>query len=158
LSDSAKILVVDDDESMLKTFSTALRDAGYGVDTAGNGRDAIRKSKANFYNLALIDIRLPDMEGTELLAALPHTTPKMVKIIVTGYPSLENAVQAVNKSADGYVIKPANMTELLTTVRQHLRKQQEARQYDEEKIKEFIETRIKESKTKEKVTAKKTHR
>jgi two-component system response regulator AtoC len=152
LNDPARILIVDDDENILKTFSTVLRDAGYTTDTALNGKEAIEKSKANFYNLALIDIRLPDMEGIELLTALADTTPKMVKIIITGYPSLQNAVEAVNKSADGYIIKPANMADLLAMVKQHLEKQEKAKRYDQEKIKEFIETRIKESDTSEKTS------
>jgi DNA-binding NtrC family response regulator len=149
MSDSARILLVDDDQAILKTFSAVLEEAGYLVDTAETGRDAIEKSNANFYNLALIDIRLPDMEGTRLLTALRETTPKMIKIIVTGYPSLQNAVEAVNKGADGYVIKPSKTEELLNTIRENLRKQQEAKQYGEQKIREFIETRTKELDTQE---------
>jgi DNA-binding NtrC family response regulator len=149
LSDPVRILIVDDDGNILKTFSAALRDAGYKVDTAQNGGEAIEKARANFYNLALIDIRLPDMEGTELLATLVETTPKMVKIIITGYPTLQNAVEAVNKGADGYVMKPAVMADLLTTIKEHLEKQEKAKRYDQEKIKEFIESRLKESKSKE---------
>ena len=84
MSSPARILVIDDDREILKTFSAALKGLGYVVETAETGRDAIEKAKANFYNLALIDIRLPDMEGIELLTALAETTPKMVKIIVTG--------------------------------------------------------------------------
>ena len=147
MSVPVRILIVDDDENILKTFSTALRDAGYKVDTTQNGKEAIEKARANFYNLALIDIRLPDMEGTELLTTLVETTPKMVKIIITGYPTLQNAVEAVNKGADGYVIKPANMADLLRKIREHLEKQEKAKRYDQEKIKEFIETRLKESKS-----------
>jgi two-component system response regulator GlrR len=152
MSSVARILVIDDDREILKTFSAALKGTGYVVETAETGKDAIEKAKANFYNLALIDIRLPDMEGIELLTALVETTPKMVKIIVTGYPSLQNAVEAVNKGADGYIIKPANMADLLTKVKQHLEKQEKAKRYDQEKIKEFIETRIKESDTRENVS------
>jgi len=144
MSDSARILVVDDDPNILKTFSAVLRDAGYTVDAADSGKSAIEKSNANFYNLALIDIRLPDMEGTKLLTALKETTPRMIKIIVTGYPSLQNAVEAVNKGADGYMMKPAKAEELLRMVREHLQKQEESKKYSEEKVKEYIETRVKE--------------
>ena len=154
MSGSARILVIDDDQEILKTFSAVLKETGYVVDTAESGREAIEKSEANFYNLALIDIRLPDMEGTRLLTALRETTPKMIKIIVTGYPSLQNAVEAVNKGADGYIIKPAKAEELLNTIREHLRKQQEAKQYGEQKIKEFIETRVGELDTQEKQPSK----
>jgi DNA-binding NtrC family response regulator len=147
MNEAARILVVDDDESIRKSLIPALEGAGYVVDTAEDGTDAIKKAEANFYNLALIDIRLPDMEGTQLLSALKETRPKMVKIIVTGYPSLQNAVEAVNKGADGYIIKPTKMDELLKMVKEHLKKQQEAREYDEGKLKEFIETRLKEQAT-----------
>jgi DNA-binding NtrC family response regulator len=142
----AKILVIDDDASVRKVLAMALEDEGYTVDTAENGGEAIRKSNANFYNLALIDIRLPDMEGTRLLADMKDTTPKMVKIIVTGYPGLQNAVEAVNKGADAYIVKPFKMEDLLKAVREHLKRQEEAKRYGEEKVKEFIETRATELK------------
>ena len=61
-----RILVVDDDESVRKVLAAILEEEGYAVDTAKNGREAIKKSKVKFYNLALIDIRLTDMEGTKL--------------------------------------------------------------------------------------------
>ena len=109
MNEAARILVVDDDESIRKSLIPALEGAGYVVGTAEDGTDAIKKAEANFYNLALIDIRLPDMEGTQLLSALKETRPKMVK--------------------------------------EHLKKQQEAREYDEGKLKEFIETRLKEQAT-----------
>jgi DNA-binding NtrC family response regulator len=144
MTDPAKILVIDDDASVRKVLAMALEDEGYTVDTAENGGEAVQKSNVNFYNLALIDIRLPDMEGTRLLADMKDTTPKMVKIIVTGYPGLQNAVEAVNKGADAYVVKPFKMEDLLKTVREHLKRQEEAKRYGEEKVKEFIETRATE--------------
>jgi DNA-binding NtrC family response regulator len=141
MTEPARILVIDDDESVRKVLVTALEDEGYAVDTAENGGEAIRKSNANFYNLALVDIRLPDMEGTRLLSEMKESTPKMVKIIVTGYPGLENAVDAVNRGADAYVVKPFKMENLLATVKEHLKKQEAARKDSEEKVKEFIEAR-----------------
>ena len=84
------------------------------------------------------------MDGVQLLTAMKDTTPKMVKIIITGYPSLQNAIEAVNKGADGYIVKPIKMNELLTMMKEHLMKQQEAKKYTEEKVAEFIETRAKE--------------
>ncbi|MGQ9642004.1 MAG: response regulator [Candidatus Bathycorpusculaceae bacterium] len=65
-----------------------------------------KKTNEKFYNLALIDIRLSDMEGTELLTKIKDTLPKMRKIIITRYPSLQNAIEALNKGADAYVLKP----------------------------------------------------
>jgi DNA-binding NtrC family response regulator len=139
-----KILVIDDDESIRKVLASILQDKGYLADTAKDGEEAIKKTKNNFYNLALIDIRLPDMEGIELLNKLKESTPKMVKIILTGYPSLENAIDAVNKGADGYLIKPVNMSVLNEKIKEHLKKQEEAKEYSEEKVAQFIETRAKQ--------------
>lgn len=144
MGERARILVIDDDESIRKTITSILEEKGYTVDAAENGKEAIRKSKARFYNLALIDIRLPDMEGTKLLTAMRETVPKMVKIIVTGYPSLHNAVEAVNKGADAYVLKPFNVEKTLKIIEKQLEKQKGARKYSEQKISEFIETRVKE--------------
>lgn len=141
MTEPARILIIDDDESVRKVLVTALEDEGYAADTAETGGEAIRKSNANFYNLALVDIRLPDMEGTRLLSEMKESTPKMVKIIVTGYPGLENAVDAVNRGADAYVVKPFKMENLLATVKEHLKKQEAARKDSEEKVKEFIEAR-----------------
>jgi DNA-binding response OmpR family regulator len=140
----ARILVVDDDETIRKSITTALQEKGYLAETAEDGRAAIRKSEKEVYNLALIDIRLPDMDGVQLLTMLKETTPKMVKIIITGYPSLQNAVEAVNKGADGYIVKPIKMGELLAMMKEHLQKQKEAGKYTEQKVVEFIETRAKE--------------
>jgi DNA-binding NtrC family response regulator len=144
MGENARILVVDDDENIRKTLATILEDEGYSVDTAENGKEAIEKSNTKFFNLALIDIRLPDIEGVKLLTAMKETTPKMVKIIVTGYPALQNAIEAVNKGADAYVIKPLNIDQMLKTIKEHLKKQQEAKKYSEEKVTEFIETRARE--------------
>ncbi len=140
----ARILIVDDDETIRKSLSTVLKEKGYLIDTAESGQEAIIKSEKEAYNLVLIDIRLPDMDGAHLLTALKETTPKMVKIIITGYPSLQNAIEAVNKGADGYIVKPIKMDELLSMIKEHLKKQQEAAKYTEEKVAEFIETRAKE--------------
>lgn len=144
MTDHAKILVIDDDSNIRKVLSAALEDEGYIVDMAENGREAIRKSKSNFYNLALIDIRLPDMDGTKLLTEMKDTVPKMVKIIVTGYPGLQNAIDAVNQGADAYVVKPFKMDNLLKTVREQLQEQELAKKHSEERIREFVETRVAE--------------
>jgi DNA-binding NtrC family response regulator len=140
----ANILVVDDDAAIRKTLSRILEKEGYLVETVDSGRKAIEVSNERFFNVALIDIRLPDMEGTELLERLKRTEPKMVKIIVTGYPSLKNAVEAVNKGADGYVLKPFDAGELLAMIEEHLKRQKESLKYSDKKVAEYIETRVRE--------------
>jgi len=124
--------------------SQAYLEKGYIVDTARNAKEALKKSKAFYYNLALIDIRLPDIEGTDLLSKLQKASPEMIKIILTGYPSLQNAIKAVNRGADGYLIKPADPDDLHQMIERHFKRQEEERKYSEEKVAEFIESRAKE--------------
>ena len=80
-----------------------------------------------------------------MLTEMRETVPKMAKIIITGYPSLENAIEAVNRGADSYMIKPYNVDDLLRRVEETLLRQREAKRYSEEKVKEYIETRAKEA-------------
>jgi DNA-binding NtrC family response regulator len=142
--EKARIIVIDDDEGIRTVVATALTDKGYIADTASNGKEAIEKSQTNFYHLALIDIRLPDMDGTKLLTAMKETTPEMRKIILTGYPAQQNAIDAVNRGAHGYLVKPLNMDELLRTIEQHLEKQREVKEYGQTKVSEYVTTRIRE--------------
>jgi DNA-binding NtrC family response regulator len=142
--ENARILIVDDDENIRKVLAMILEDEGYSVDQAETAKQAIEKSKKNFYNLALIDIRLPDMEGIELLTKIRDTTPRMRKIIITGYPTLQNAIEAVNRGADAYILKPFDVNKVLATIKEQLRKQEEEMRYSQEKVAEFIETRVRE--------------
>ena len=140
----AKILVVDDDENIRNTMKTILEDEGYLVDLAANGNEAIQKTKISAYNIALLDIRLPDMEGVELLKLIKDTVPRTRKIMVTGYPSMQNAISALNKNADAYLIKPVDIENLLNTVKEQLQLQENEKEFSEQKVAEFIETRVKE--------------
>jgi len=140
-----RILIIEDDPTVHKPLKEILEGVGYIVDTAETGKEAIEKTNKNLYNLALVDIRLPDMEGTKLLTMMKQTTPKMMKIILTGYPSMENAIEAVNRGADDYIIKPVlDMKELVNTIKEKLKQQQEEQRYSEEKVKEFTETKTRE--------------
>lgn len=155
MGETARILIVDDDENIRKVLTAILEDEGYIVESAGTAKKAMERTRRKFYNLALIDIRLPDMEGIELLAKMRDTTPKMRKIIITGYPTLQNAIEAVNRGADAYILKPFDMRDVLKTIEEELRKQQEEKQYSQQKVAEFIETRVKELEVEKKITQKK---
>src|SRR4030066_1258144 len=139
-----RILVIDDDESIRKTLAIALEQEGFFVDEAENGKEAIAKSYANFYNLAIVDWRLPDIEGTKLLGKLKETTPKMAKIMLTGYPSMKNAIAAVNERAVAFFLKPIDFEVLLAKIIELLKQQKEARAFSENLMVNFIETRVKE--------------
>lgn len=117
------ILIVDDDESTCRMLTLLFGNKGYETEAVGTGREAIEKAQERFFNVALLDIRLPDMEGTELLAPLKAMHPDMVVIMITGYASLETAVRAVNVGASAYIPKPLNIDEMLARVRDTLEKQ-----------------------------------
>jgi DNA-binding NtrC family response regulator len=114
------ILVVDDDAGVRKTLSSILSHEGYLVETVENGKQALKATEKDCFDAALIDIELPDMKGIELLLRLKKRQTRMVKIIITGFPSLENAIKAVNEGADAYILKPFDVVELLETIRKHL--------------------------------------
>ena len=140
----ASILIVEDDANIRETLSAILQQKGYRTETAENGREAIQKSNAELFNLALLDINLPDMKGTRLLTTMHGSLPRMVKIMVTGYPSLENAVEALNQGADAYVIKPVKSKKLLALIEEKLERQRIGEKMAEETVLEWIKTRARE--------------
>jgi two-component system NtrC family response regulator len=120
---------------------------GYFVDTAQDGKEAIDKTNNNFYNLAIIDYRLPDIEGTVLITKLKETTPKMMKIMLTGFPSTKNAIDSVNNNANAFIEKPVDSETLVNKIEQLLRKQQEEATYSDIKVAEFLQTKVMEIKS-----------
>lgn len=139
------ILIVDDDRGILKSFKALLEPEGYRVDTAETAQEAEEKCKAHPYNLAIIDVKLRDVEGTDLLARVHEILPRARKIMITGYPSLENAIDSVNLQADAYIIKPVNPETFLTVVADNMSKQLDAEKMTEEKVVGWVESRYEET-------------
>jgi DNA-binding response OmpR family regulator len=122
LSKSKKsILIVDDDKSILRTFTRVLQKTGCDIDVAENGKEALEKAEKRHYDLALIDIRLPDMDGTDLLAKMKDTMRDTVKIMITGFPSMETGVKALDEGADAYLVKPVKPEDLLMLIEEKLK-------------------------------------
>ena len=119
------ILVVDDDKSILRTFTRILQKNGYKIDTAETGREAIERADKKHYDLALVDIRLPDMDGTDLLAKIKKQLKNTIKIMITGFPSLESGVKALDEGADAYLVKPVKPEELLMLIKEKLKSKDE---------------------------------
>jgi DNA-binding response OmpR family regulator len=119
------ILVVDDDKSILRTFTRILQKSGYEIDVAETGKEAMEKTENHNYDLALVDIRLPDMDGTDLLAKLKNQLQHTVKIMITGFPSLETGVKALDEGADAYLVKPVKPQELLMLLEEKLKNRAE---------------------------------
>jgi two-component system nitrogen regulation response regulator NtrX len=144
LKGKKKILIVDDDEGICKTLGLILEDEGFIIDVANSGKEALKKSETSNYNVVLLDIRLPDIEGTKLLKAFRQSTPKMIKIMMTGFPQIGNAVEALNLGADAYFMKPVHPDDVIKTIREKLEAQTKEETLTEEKLTAFLEARTKE--------------
>lgn len=128
------LLIVDDDPNACETLFDIFEDKGYSVATANTASDAINKAKETDFNAALIDIKLPDMEGTALLKELKKISPEIVYCIITGYASLQNAIESLKDGAAGYFIKPLVIEEVVHRLEDALDKQrlqQELRESEE---------------------------
>ena len=112
----ASILVVDDDESTRTTLGLILGRQGLGVESAGTAAEALAKARARFYNAALVDMKLPDMPGVELMAVLKELHPEMAIIVATAFASMETAVASLNQGASAYITKPLNLEGLCTSL------------------------------------------
>jgi DNA-binding response OmpR family regulator len=114
-----RILVVDDDVSILKCFKNILEKEGYIVEAVETGKAALERIKKEKFNVCLFDVKLPDMDGTELLLKLTKN-PETIKIIITGFSSDELGRKAADYGADDFLVKPVKPEELIATVRERL--------------------------------------
>ncbi|MDY6964847.1 MAG: DUF835 domain-containing protein [Halobacteriota archaeon] len=144
-----RILIVDDDKSTCKSLELVFGKKGYETETAGTGQEALNKARNGFFNVALLDIKLPDVSGVDLLAPLKEIHPDMAVIMATAYATMESAVRALNEGASSYITKPLNMDEVLATIREPLEKQhlveekkrtEEALRKSEEKLRLLFES------------------
>jgi DNA-binding response OmpR family regulator len=118
MKEKKRILVVDDDVNILRVFKSILEKEGYVVETVETGKDALKKIKRGRFNVWLVDVKLPDMDGTDLL--LKNAGSDAVKIIITGFSSEEVGKRAADYGADDFLVKPVRPEELISTVRERL--------------------------------------
>ena len=116
------ILAVDDEERYHRVYRMPLEKAGYQVDTAYNGIEALNLMENNVYDLIIADQSMPDMDGLQLLDAVRHKYPDIAYIIVTGKGTIKSAVAAIKSGADNYLSKPVDKEELLLNVEAALEK------------------------------------
>jgi len=112
----ANILVVDDDRSLCEGIATVLINAGYSVDKVHSGKEALAMVNKNKYALVLVDLMLPGISGIELLQQIKKQNPNITIIMITGYPSIKTAVEAIKFSAFDYLPKPFTPDELRSLV------------------------------------------
>lgn len=117
------ILLVDDDQGILETLVDIFEDMGFHIETASTGRQALNRLQDHAFHLALLDIRLPDMQGTELLAYARERQPDLKCIMATGNASLPSALESLNQGAYAYLQKPIEVPHVKATVRRALEQQ-----------------------------------
>ena len=125
---AGNILVVENEVGMRATLCAILEDAGYKVSGLDKGAEALEMIRNQPFNVVITDIRLPDVDGMEILELAKEIDPDVAVIVMTGYASLETAVEAVNEGAYAYFVKPANVDEIKTTIINALRQQRLSRE------------------------------
>ena len=121
----AKILCVDDENVILDSFRKILVLDGYAVDTVNSGPEAITLVKSNHYDFLFTDLKMPEMDGVEVTKAVKYLRPDIDVIIITGYATVETAVDCMKLGAMDYVQKPFTEDELLEFTKKSLIKRQE---------------------------------
>jgi len=116
MREQPKVLVVDDEESVVVTIKAILQLDGYDVATSTSGMQARKMVREVEYDLVLTDLRLEDGDGLDVLKAVRESYPETVTIMLTGYASLESAIQALRAGAYDYLVKPSEVEELRATV------------------------------------------
>jgi len=117
------ILIVDDDPDFRENLSGILREDGYAPVTAATGKDAMKRAEEDEFAVALIDLKLEDMSGLDVMKEIKECSPMTEGIFVTGYASQSSAIDAVKLAAYSYVEKPFNVGQLLETIQMAIEKQ-----------------------------------
>ncbi|MBI3247819.1 MAG: sigma-54-dependent Fis family transcriptional regulator [Deltaproteobacteria bacterium] len=113
---NARVLLVDDETNMAKMQAKILQRKGYEVDTAGNGREALQKLERTNFDVVITDLKMPVMDGMQLLREMNIKEHGYAVIVVTGHGTIESAVEAMQRGAADYLTKPCNPDELLLKV------------------------------------------
>ena len=117
MSNRASILIIDDDPAILDSCNQVLQKEGYGVTTATDGEKGLQAFKKELFHVVILDVMLPGMGGMEVLAKIKGDNPETPVIIITGYGSIESAVEAIKQGAFEYITKPFTPEELRIGIR-----------------------------------------
>jgi len=147
INDSAKILVVDDEKRMCESLQTLLSKAGYNVTTVEKGEEALRRINKSDFDLVITDIKMPQVDGLDILKAARTKDEDALVILMTGYASLESAISAINQGAYDYLMKPIEFADLKLTIQRALEK----RRADKDRTNLLMELQEKNTELKKKV-------
>ncbi len=119
----SRILVVDDEAVIRQLLSRTLSKKGYEIEVAEDGSKALEKTRDNFFNLLITDLKMPKASGMDVLKEIKKSNPYIEVIIITGYPTIDSAVTAIKVGAFDFICKPFDVKEITATVRRCLDKQ-----------------------------------
>lgn len=128
MSEEGTVLIVDDDEAVRKVLSRDLSRLGYSCATAGDGREALEKLRVNDFDVALIDLRMPKMDGIGLLRAIAEANVDTVPIILSAHGQISKAVEVTKLGAFDFIEKPTGAETIGRTLERALRHRQAVRQ------------------------------
>jgi DNA-binding NtrC family response regulator len=115
--DDFRILVVDDNRELREILEEYLRGEGDNVEGANNGKEALDKHRDNYYDLIITDLNMPELAGMELIKTVRQENETTEFVIITGYASMDSAVEAIKIGAFDYIVKPFRMEELMVVVK-----------------------------------------
>jgi DNA-binding NtrC family response regulator len=116
MADKRKILVVDDEDALRTVLSAELNSEGYDVGTAADGLEAVTELGKKKFDLVLLDIKMPNMNGFEVLKVIKEKHAGTKVIMLTGFADLKNAIESKKLGAEDFVSKPYDLVDLLTTI------------------------------------------
>lgn len=116
------ILVVDDQKNMRESLAIAFKRAGYNVDSVENGENAVKFQEDNSYDLVMLDLKMDDMDGLEVLSHIKQINLATEVIVMTAFGTIDSAIEAMRKGAYDYVTKPFQLTDILSVVERALEK------------------------------------
>ncbi len=119
---NAKVLIVDDEKSIRRTLREILEFQDYKVEEAADGMECVVKIKQNTYDVIILDIKMPKMDGLEALERIQEISPETAVIMISGHGTIDTAVEAVKKGAFDFIAKPPDLNRLLITIRNALDK------------------------------------
>jgi DNA-binding response OmpR family regulator len=131
LSEETRILVVDDELSVRFLLSEELTQQGYRVSTAASGEEAVAMLEQATFDLMLLDLKMPGMDGIEVMQAARDLAPQTVVIMLTAYATLDSAVEALRYGGHDYLVKPSSSDEILASVGKGLAKRQQWRRQED---------------------------
>ena len=106
MSDKTRILIVDDDEVVRRSFLRSLESISCNIEAAGDGEEALQTMEQNSFDVVLLDVRMPGRDGLSVLRTIKQKWPESEVVIITGYPTVANAKEAVRLGAYDYLAKP----------------------------------------------------